>query len=143
MAQVEPQWEMIKEAQDMIVKLCDTYPDRIGHVDPNQIGCAAITNKPKPDSQDFDSKIQGIKKPEALFATKAYVICFYKNVWDSYTQAQRSVMLMRNLLRIPEEMDGSLLKEDLKDQKCLVVKWGVDYVNNPALPDLTEKRHDF
>lgn len=143
MSQVEPEWAIVKEAEEMVEKLCNMYPDKVGHVDPKLIGCAAITNKERPEAQDYDSKISGIKKPEALFTSKVYVVAFYQNVWDGYTQPQRSAMIMRNLLRIPEGMDGSLIKEDLKDLKCLVSAWGVDYINNPKLPDLTANRETF
>lgn len=143
MPEVEIEWEIVKEAEPIIEKLCSVYADRLGHIDPARIGVAAITNKDRPESKEEDSAIGGVKNPDALFSTKNYVIRFYKNVWDDYTKAQRSAMLLRNLLRISEDMDGGLIKEDLKDQKCLVKGWGVDYMKNPSLPDFTESRQDL
>jgi hypothetical protein len=33
--------------------------------------------------------------------------------------------------------DGSVLKEDLQDMRVLVKAFGVDYMENPNLPDLS------
>lgn len=143
MAQEEPKWEVCKEAEQTVMKLHEMYPDKLGHFDPKVIGCCMIANKEPPKSQTWDSKIKGIKEPEALYCSKQYVIMFFKKTWDMYTPAQRSAMLMRDLLRIGDDADGQILPESLKDNKELTVAFGVDYIQNPKLPDLTSQRVTF
>lgn len=143
MAQVKPEWEIVDEAEKMIETLCDLYPEKLGHISQKGIGCAAVINKDQPATQEYDAKLIGVGEPINLFCDKQYIISFYKKTWDSYSQAQRSVMIMKQLLRIPEETDGSVLKEDLKDVKCLVKAFGIDYMDSLTLPDLTASKHSF
>jgi len=143
MPQEDPKWEICQEAEKVVMALHKLYPDKLGHFDPKAIGCCAITNKEPPKSQSWDSKIKGIKEPEALYCSKQYVIMFFKKTWDSYTPSQRSAMLMRDLLRIGDEADGQVMPESLKDNKELTKAYGVDYLQNPNLPDLASVRQNF
>lgn len=143
MAQIKPEWEIVGEAEKMVQTLCELYPEKLGHVEWNRIGCAAVVNKEQPQGQDYDAKLIGVTEPTILFNSKSYIISFYKQTWDAYSQQQRSVMIMKQLLKIPEENDGSTLKEDLKDVKCLVKAFGLDYMDSPTLPDLTAGKYNF
>lgn len=142
MAQLKPEWAISNMAQDIVHKLCQLYPERFGHIDPHTIGCVSLINKEKKDTQP-DSKIRGIKAPESLFCQKMYIVSFYQSCWDEYTPAQRSAMIMKNLDRIPDTEDGpdgSVMPEDLKDNRTLVAGWGVDYMANPSLPDFSSSK---
>lgn len=143
MPDVKPEWEINKEAQDFVEKLCETYPEHLGHVEPSAIGCAAITNKPRPKTADWDAKIIGVGEPASLFCSKQYIIYWHRETWEAYDRPRRIMMLLRMLLRTSEEFDGKLLKEDLKDLKRLVKRFGVDYMNEPNLPDLLEAKQVF
>lgn len=142
MPQLKPEYAISNEAMKIVEKLCQLYPERYGHVDPSKIGCVALTNKEKREKQS-DSKIRGIKMPDALFASKLYIIEFYGDCWETYTPAQRSAMMLKNLDRIPDlddGPDGSVLPEDLKDNRTLVNGWGVDYMANAGLPDFAASK---
>jgi len=140
---IVPTWEILDEGQKLVVTLCDMYPEKLGHVTPDKIGVAVITNKDKTETQEWDARMVGVTAPASLFSSKMYIIYMNKNTWDNYSPAQRSAMLMYNLLKIPDPMDGSMVKEDLKDHKCMVKAWGVDYIDNPALPDLATTKQTF
>jgi hypothetical protein len=143
MATLVPEWEINEEAEQLVAKLVEMYPEKFGHISADAIGCAQITNKDKSESADWDSKINGITEPVGLYTPKRYIIWWHKDTWDKFAPAQKSVEIVSNLLRIPDPMDGSLLKQDLKDHKCLVRSWGVDYKNNVNLPDLAEVKQVF
>ena len=136
----EPTWEINGEAEEMVSKIVELNPEKFGHVDPEQIGAAMIVGKDPPDSQDWDAKLAGIKQPELIFSKKTYVIKFFKATWEKYDKKQRSAMLFKMLSRIPEDFDGTVLKEDLHDCRILVRKFGLDYMASPSLPDLTEQK---
>ena len=140
MPKEQPVWELNGEAEAMVVRIVERNPEKFGHVDATQIGIAMIVGKEPPDSQDWDAKISGIVEPERLFSKKAYVIWFFKSTWEKYDKRQRSAMLFRQLSRISEEFDGKLLKVDLTDCRVLVKAYGLDYMTNPKLPDLTENK---
>lgn len=140
---IKPEWEVCKESEKIVERLCELYPEKVGHVSPDTIGACAITNKDQPENQDWIAKLIGIKEPVTLYCTKRYIIVFFKNKWDTLNKAQKSVLIMGKLLRIPEDPDGSLLGEDLKDVKCLVKTFGVDYLESPTLPDMTDDRVTF
>lgn len=143
MPQAEPIYGQHKEAEAIIASLVDKYPERFGHVDASAIGCVEITGKDKPESQDWDAKISGIKAPLSTFASKVYVIEFFKKTWDDYAPQQRQFMLFRMLAQIPEKFDGGSAKIDLKDMRCLVKKFGVNYMERVDLPDLVKEKQDF
>jgi hypothetical protein len=140
MPKAEPQWKFATEADEMVKKIIQTYPERFSHIDPDQLGCAMIEGKDPPDSQDWDCKINGITAPEQLFSKKTYVLHFFRSTWEKYDKRQRAAMLFRQIVRIPEEFDGKLAKEDLKDCRCLVKAFGLGYMNSPKLPDLLDAK---
>jgi hypothetical protein len=142
MPKIKPEWAVHAEAHAIVTSLCSMYPNHLGHVDPKTIGCVAIVNKDKKEGQE-DSKIRGIRQPDSLFCTVQYVVVFYQSTWENYNPAQRAMMLFKNLIRIPENEDGpdgSLLKHDLQDFKILVQAFGVDYMDNPELPDISANK---
>jgi hypothetical protein len=140
MPKVQPIWVINGEADAIVTKLVERNPEILGHVITDQIGVAMATGKDPAEDQDWDAKIEGIKQPEALFSKKTYVVYFYKATWDKYDKRQRAAMIFRQLVRIPEEFDGKLLKEDLHDCRLLVKAFGLDYMTSPKLPDLTEQK---
>ena len=143
MPQAEPIWELVKEADDMVAKLCEMYPEKFGHIDATMIGCAAISGKEKPESQRWDGKISGIKPPASLWSKKVYCIHFFKTTWDQYDETHRAAMLFRLLTQVSEECDGKVLPEDLKDSYCLVKAFGCDYMKSPGLPNLVSAKQVF
>ena len=143
MPQDAPVWELMKDADDLVAALISAYPEDLGHIsDPEIIGCAAITGKNKPNEK-WDAKIEGIKEPAALWSKKVYCISFYKSTWDGYAQNQREAMLFKLLERIPDDCNGKVLPEDLKDSYRLVKKFGTDYMVNPKLPSLIKEKQVF
>ena len=142
MPKVKCEWIIHKEANEMVAKLCEMHPRHLGHITPATIGCVSISNKDKGDTQD-DCRIRGVRQPDSLFSSVQYVIVFFQECWDKYNSAQRAAMLFRNLIRIPDAEDGpdgSVLKQDLQDIRVLVKAFGVDYMDSPSLPDLTQVR---
>lgn len=143
MAQDAPVYGQIPEADELVLKLVQKYPDKFGHIDPSLVGCIVVTGKNKPESQDWDVKIHGIKAPLTIFSSKVYVFEFYKQTWENYSPVQRQYMLFKSMVRIKDSFDGSLDKEDLKDCRCLVKKFGVAYMDKADLPDLIDSKVDL
>lgn len=136
MATVKPEWELSRDAEQLVSKLKEKYPTKFGHITVDQVGCAMITNKDKPDSQEWIAKITGVVDPVTIYCSKKYIIQFYRSSWDALTPAQKSAVIFQQMCKIPDDPDGKLNTEDLKDIKCMVKSLGVDYINRLDLPDL-------
>ena len=139
MAQGEPVWAPHAEADLMVAALTrsDALARYLAHItEPEVIGCAAITGKDKPEGQAWDAQIEGIKEPSALWSKKIYCIKFYQSTWDRYTEEMRQHMLFKQLLRIPEDVNGKVLPFDLQDSYMLVKTYGTDYMAKTDLPNL-------
>ena len=143
MPNIAPEWESSQEADAIVQKLIDNYQDKLGHIDPEQIACMEITNKERPDSAKWYAKLSSAKAPVILFCTKPYVIYFFHDTWEAFAANQKSMLVLEMLLRIPEEMDGTILQDDLKGLKALIARFGVDYYDSPDLPDVAETRQEF
>ncbi len=144
MPQAEPVWELHREAEDMVKALISMYPEDLGHITDHEIiGCAAIAGKDKPEGQQWDAQIEGIKEPPALWSKKVYCIKFYKSTWDQYSAPQRQWMLFKQVSRIPEECNGKVLPFDLQDSYKIVKEFGPDYMKDPNLPDILTAKHKF
>jgi len=143
-----PVWEQCEEAEKMVGKLIENYPDKFGHIVPNQISVVQIVNKERPKGAKWFAKLDGVKAPISLFCNKRYVIHFFKSTWEEFTAAQRSFILTEMLLRIPPpedggEPDGSVIPEDFKGMLELVKRFGVNPLADPALPDLSKDKQVF
>lgn len=143
-----PVWEPCAEAEKLVTKLVENYPDKLGHVLSNQIAVVQITNKERPKGAKWFAKIEGVKAPISLYCDKRYVIHFFKSTWDEFTQPQRAYILTEMLLRIPPsesggEPDGSILPEDFKGMLELVKRFGVNPLADPNLPDLSKDKQVF
>ena len=147
MPNLAPEWEHNKEADEIVAKLVEMYPDKIGHIEPDTIACVMVTNKDKPDKTKWFAKIIGVQPPVDIFCSKSYVISFFQNTWDDFSPAARSMMLLDRLVRVPDDYDGSnagkVLADDLSGWKALIERFGVDFIEKDGLPDVAEVHQDF
>lgn len=143
MPQGQPVWELMKDAEQMVRDLVAMYPEKFGHVDADMVGCAAVTGKDKPPTQEWQAKISGLREPEALWSKKIYCIQFYKTTWESLGVEHRQHMIFKQLERIGDDCDGKVLPEDLKDSYCLVKAYGPDYMRQTTLPNLLTEKKNF
>ena len=143
MVQVAKEWQVVREAEELVATLCQKYPEKLGMVKADKVGVAQVTNKERPESDDSFAKIIGVTDPANVFCSKMYIIWFFKSTWDELNPAQKSALIMSKLLRISDDCDGGLLAEDLKDIKSMVKNFGVDYMVNPKLPDLAKEKVEF
>ena len=143
MAAIAPEWEVSKPAEEMIAKVVEKYPAKFNHIDAKHIGVAVVTNKDRPDGWDGLVKIIGLKEPLSLFSQKQYIFWFHQSTWEHLSEPVKIALLISILLRLPPEFDGSVLPPDLKDVKCMVKAFGVDYLDNPNLPNLLETEVAF
>jgi len=147
MAQSEKVYEEVVEAKDIIEKLCEMYPDELWAVRPDIVITLGVTNKERPKSSKKLASIRPLKG-----ATKAlmqinnvmvrYLIELYWEDWNEWSSAQRVAVIYHELLHIAHEI-GKTVKHDIEDFRIMVDKLGVDWFNDPNLPNLLNDKVEF
>ena len=141
MGRKEHIYSRITEAEEIIKKLCEKYPDVMWAVRPETITCYGIENKEKPKSSNVLAKVKSVKGSEkAIFQENnikaRYIIELYWNEYNEWSEKKKQYVLFHELLHVHPEF-GRLIKHDSEDFAILLntagVKW-VDKVNE--LPDL-------
>lgn len=135
-------YSILHEAEEIVGRLCDKYPEQLSNVDKASISVISIEGKDRPEKSHTWAKIKGIKPPISLLTHgKVYIIQLYQTDWENWTAAQRNIVLFHELLHI--EGEGGNKKHDVEDFRLLLKNLGIDYVGNPELPDILEKTVDW
>lgn len=126
------------EALKIVSGLRDMYPEQFAHIDTTEIGVVMAVGAEKPKSWMF--KVEGIKPHTAVYCKKRYIIYFLDVTWNILNENQKIAMLFKALTQIPDEFDGKVSPDDLKDCKKLVKAFGTDYMQSPGLPNLLKEK---
>lgn len=142
MAKEKPVYEVVDEFGELVNKLISLNEDKFGDIDPKMIRMTKITNKEAPSGQPF--KIIRINNPVALFCPFRYVIVTWEQVWDSFSEDQKGLMLLDVLHYLePDEEEPKLISPDVKDHSDMLRTFGVDYLNNPEIKGVFKKPIDW
>jgi predicted metallopeptidase len=143
MGRKEHVYSRVKDAEEIIKKLCEKYPDVMWAVRPETVVCYGIENKEKPKSSNVLAKIKPVKGSEkAIFQENGikarYIIETYWSDWNEFSEKMKQYVIFHELLHIHPEI-GRLIAHDSQDFCLMVgnpqigVKW-TERVNE--LPDL-------
>jgi len=141
MGRKEHIYSRIPDAEEIVKKLCEKYPDVMWAVRPETISCYGIENKERPKSSNIMAKIKSVKGSEkAIFQENniktRYIIEMYWSDYNEWTEKMKQYVLFHELLHVHPEF-GRVVKHDTEDFSILLdavgVKW-FDKVND--LPDL-------
>lgn len=114
MANKQPEFLVASDMEELVKKAVERYPKNLFFVDPEEIRCVKnITQKWK-TGQPIAS-IQGIKGVYQLLTKYKYIIKTKTDKWDTLSDAQKSYVIIHELLHIHEEGGGALRDEDTKD----------------------------
>lgn len=136
----EKVYTRVKEAEEMIKKICAKQPDVCWCVKPNTIAVYAIENKERPKHCRVDAKIRPIKgSQKAIFQDNgipfSYVIEVYWSDWNIWKEKKKQWLLLHEILHIASE-EGKTLKHDCEDFKIILDKVGVNWSDNTAADNL-------
>jgi len=147
MAKQEKVWERVKEAEEMIEKLCKMYPDELWAVRPNTITVFGVTNKDKPKNNKVLATIKPIKGSYKTLIQShkieaRYIIEVYFSEYNAWSEAQKAAVLFHELLHVDAEL-GCTVKHDIEDFGLMLDKLGVGYIRNKNLPNLLKEKIKF
>lgn len=134
-------YSRVKDAEEIVVKLCEKHPDVMWAVRPETICVMGIENKERPKSSNVMAKIKSVKGCEkAIFQENnikaRYIIEIYYSDWNEWTEKMKQYVLFHELLHVHPEFEKTI-KHDSEDFAILLDKVGVKWIENVAtLPDL-------
>lgn len=136
MPQVAPNYEELPEFLDIADQLVDRFPEVYGNTDLGRIACFAVTNKERKDSSKPIWEIMPIKSPLSILCNKDYVIKVFQNSYEELGDKHKTALVADALNAISEEGKGKINPKDLKEYAIMIRTLGVDFMDNPDIPDL-------
>ena len=140
MGNTEKTYSRVKEAEEMIVKLCAKQPEVLWCVRPNTVAVLGIDNKERSEKNDTLAKIKPVKGCEkAIFQDNnipiRYILEVYWSDWNMWHEKKKQWIIFHELLHIHHEL-GKSIKHDCEDFKLILQKVSVNWSDRDDLPDL-------
>lgn len=147
MGNTEKQYSRVKEAEEMIVKLCAKQPEVLWCVKPNTVAVLGIENKERSEKNHTLAKIKTVKGCEkAIFQDSnipiRYIVEVYWSDWNTWHDKKKQWIIFHELLHVHHEMTKAI-KHDCEDFKIILDKVGVNWSDSDTLPDLINDEVKF
>jgi len=129
------------EMEEIGKKLIVAWEGLFRHIDASKILWARDIGPVNPRSPKRAGSCTRVRPPYTLLNPDVfYIIAVHPRAkWEELDSRRRAVLVMHELLHIPEEFGAGALKDhDVKDFKLLVDTLGSDYLERNDLPDLLE-----
>lgn len=141
MGNKETVYSRINEAEEIIQKLSEKYPDVLWAVRPNIIMVLGIENKKRGKKNKTLAKIKPIKGPEKAVmqfnnVSTRYIMELYWSDWNEWDVKFKQWLILHELLHIAPDI-GKTIDHDCKDFRLIIDAIGTDWSINPStLPNL-------
>lgn len=138
MARTPREFTVSNELKNVAEQLLDRYRDSLNLTEVNLDDIYfAFCTSPKPGNSDAHI-ITSVSHPLPRRVTeRAYQIAFYKDAWDSWTEARKNAMMLWALYHVDASADeGKLRKKDVQDYYRFVSTWGPNWQQRDDLPDV-------
>ena len=135
------EYEIVEEFDGMVRKLIDLNGEKFGHIDPNVLRMAAITNK----ESSYEYKVKAVANPTALFCPDVrFIITVFMSDWESYSEDRKALIICKALLSLePDEKEPKVNPFDLSDHSDMIRTFGIDYLENPEIQGLLTSPIDW
>lgn len=137
----ERTYSVIKEAQDIINKLVERYPDVLWQIRPNQIAVLGIDNK-EPGKRSQDVSVRSAKNAEKAILMMnnipiRFIIELFWVKWNTWDTPKKEWKILKSLLMISVD-EGKLVKPDCVEFKLILDQVSFDWdAEGAVLPSLT------
>jgi len=142
MPQIAPNYEENPEIIDIADDLITLYPELFGGTDLTRIAAFSITNKDRKEGKSI-WEIMPVKAPANILCNKDYIIAVYMNSYEILDDTHKAAMVADILCTIPAEGKGKLVPKDVKEHGVMIRTLGVDFMDNPDLPDIRKGITDW
>jgi len=142
MGNTEKVYTRVKDAEEIIKKLCEKQPEVLWCVRPDNVAVIGIENKKKGKKNRTLARIKPVKGAEKFILQDnnipiRYIIELYYSDWNEWKERQKQWIIFHELLHIHHEV-GKSIKHDCEDFKILLDKVGVNWATSETLPDLID-----
>ena len=114
------------------------YPAYFEEVDPERIvylsSAAKMAKKPV--------SLSPVKSPYHLIVRHKFIITFYEKKLEDLDTAKINLYLLRELMRISDFEDGTLMTFPVQDFPEILAKFGVDWEDRDDIPDVLTMEED-
>lgn len=135
MPQASPQYEELSEFATIAHRLSERFPEIFGGLEMDNIACVSVTNKDRPAKKGI-WEVKAVTPPVNIFCTKEYIITVYSQDWEAMNDKHRRLLVADALCSISPDGNGKLIPFDMKDYNIMLRTFGVDYLENPDVPDI-------
>jgi len=137
----EKMYLVVEEAEVIIGKLTDKYPDILWAVNPHSVITLGVENIEKPKNCSYLAKIHAITPLYKALLKKydiknQYIIELYWSDWNNWNLHTKQWILFHELLHIPGPDKNGLIKHNIQDFSLTIDIVGVDGYENNKIPDL-------
>jgi hypothetical protein len=129
-------YEKQDDMDEIVSKLKAKHPEMFYAVQPSDVRCFAITNKPRPKSKKSEITITGATGPFAKVNPFKYILSVYAEDWETWEEKKKVIEVAKVLKRISDRGEGKLNRYDEQNHKSFLIAFGVGYENDPNLPNL-------
>lgn len=142
MGNTEKVYTRVKDAEEIVKKLCEKHPDVLWCVRPDNIAVIGIENKKRSKKNRTLAKIKPVKGAEKFILQDnnipvRYILELYYSDWNDWKERQKQWIIFHELLHIHHEV-GKSIKHDCEDFKIILDKVGVNWTTSDTLPDLID-----
>ena len=138
----EKSYSSVDEAEVIIKKLVERYPDVLFAVNPKTINVFGIDNCERSSSNNTMAKIRRIDGVMKALLNKHnvqinFIIELYWSDWNKWNNLTKMWTIFHELLHIPAEEKG-LIKHDVQDFSIALSVAGIDGYDRKDLPNLLD-----
>jgi len=139
-------YEVLDNAQILVKKIVDSFPDLFWYIQPDKIMVLGIQNDP-PKSKNWIARISPISGVFKALAEKnkwltKFVIETYSMDWNEMSEKEKAWIMFHELLHVVAMKTTKMFKHDVLDFSCIVKKLGVNNYSNPDITDLFGVKFD-
>jgi hypothetical protein len=139
MPQSKPEYEKVKEFDDIAERLVKMYPEILEGVDISLISCVAITNKEPKDGKSA-WELKAVPYPIRLDCKYDHYLVVNSQIWNEYDGKHKAMLVFAALCSIDKENPNKTVPFDLRDHSVIVRTVGTDYLVKNDIPDILEKK---
>jgi len=140
MSNTEKVYSRVKDAEEIVKKLCAKQPEVLWCVRPETVAVLGIENKTRSEKNHTLAKIKPVKGCEKAILQDnnipiRYIVELYYEDWNTWHEKKKQWILLHELLHIHHEISKTI-KHDCEDFKLILDKVGVNWSDSDNLPDL-------
>lgn len=137
------EWIDMKDAMDIAISLTEKYKDNFGHIDACRLRFIALTDQQQTKDGCKIWNFNSLPDPLNEIFGIDIVVTINFDSWSNLDDKARAIVVASMLSCIDWKERLVSKGYDLRDSKSMIINFGVDYENNPDVPDILNTYYDW